>query len=191
MSLTKRGGVLMAVCATTLLALLGPAAARPIERDRFQDSGTEVINLCGLRIRESFQVSGSFVLKRQGRRQLAYAIQHVHGLVTRTNLANGKTLRETFNNVFKDQKIIINNGDGTLTILVMATGSNKIFGPDGKLLINDPGQIRFELLIDHGGTPADPSDDEFIRELGLVKGSTGRNDFEGLNFCQFVRASIG
>ena len=190
MSLTKRGGVLAVVCAMALLASLGPAAAQPIERDHFQDSGTEVINLCGLRVRESFEVSGSFLFKRQGSQLLAYAIEHFHGIVTRTNLANGKTLRETFNNVIKDQEVT-DNGDGTLTIRVMATGSNKIFGPDGKLLINDPGQIQFEILIDHGGTPTDPSDDEFIRDLGVVRLSTGRNDFEGLDFCEFVRATIG
>jgi hypothetical protein len=49
-----------------------------------------------------------------------------------------------------------------LTLLVLATGSLKVFGPDGEFLFNDPGQIRFELLIDHGGTPTDPSDDEFL-----------------------------
>jgi hypothetical protein len=52
-------------------------------------------------------------------------------------------------------------------------------GPDGKALARNPGQVRFELLVDHGGTPTDPSDDEF---LGLVKGSTGRTD----DFCAAV-----
>ena len=33
--------------------------------------------------------------------------------------------------------------------------------------------------IDHGGTPTDPSDDEFLAEE-LVKGSTGRSD----DFCE-------
>jgi hypothetical protein len=77
------------------------------------------------------------------------------------------TVTETFNNVFKDLKVT-DNGDGTLTILVLATGSNKLYGPDGRLVLNDPGQVRFELLIDHGGMPADPSDDEFIADLGIV-----------------------
>ena len=30
-----------------------------------------------------------------------------------------------------------------------------------------PGQVRFELLVDHGGTPSDPSDDEFLESLEL------------------------
>jgi uncharacterized protein GlcG (DUF336 family) len=32
------------------------------------------------------------------------------------------------------------------------------------------------ILIDDGGTPTDPSDDVFLGGLGVVKGSTGRND---------------
>jgi hypothetical protein len=43
----------------------------------------------------------------------------------------------------------------------------------------DPGQIRVEFLVDHGGTPTDPSDDVFLAEE-LVKGSTGRSD----DFCE-------
>jgi hypothetical protein len=64
-------------------------------------------------------------------------------------------------------------GDGTLTILVMATGNETVYTPDGKALYRNPGQIRFEILIDHGRTPTNPSDDEFLEFLGLVKGSTG------------------
>ena len=31
-------------------------------------------------------------------------------------------------------------------------------------------------MVDHGGTPADPSDDVELEFLGEVKGSTGRTD---------------
>jgi hypothetical protein len=54
-----------------------------------------------------------------------------------------------------------------------------VYGPDGKAIARNPGQLRFELLIDNGGTPTDPSDDEFLEFLGFVKGSTGRTD----DFC--------
>lgn len=148
-------------------------------------------NFCGdLTVREVFEVRGKFLLRPQGPDGLAYGMENVHGTVTTTNLANGKTLTETFNNVFKDLKVT-DNGDGTLTLLVLGTGGNKIYGPDGKLLFNNPGQIRFELLIDHGGTPADPFDDEEIEFLGLVKGSTGRNDAEGLELCEIMHTYIG
>lgn len=192
MNLTWRRCVLFLTSLTVLIAPLGPASARPIEHEHFQDSGSEVIrNFCGsLRIREDFQVRGSLLVKPQGRDGLMYFIEHFHGIVTRTNLANGKVVTETFNNIFKDHTVT-DNGDGTLTIVALATGSNKVFGPDGKLLLNDPGQIRFAVLIDHGGTPVDPSDDEFIKDLGLVKGSTGRNDFQDFDFCEVVTAAMG
>ena len=194
MKVTKRSRISL-VCAVTLALGLAaaPASAKPIERVHFVDVGSEVeSDFCGdLTVRIDFDVRGSFLLNPHGPDGLAYGMETVHGTVSFTNVANGKTLTSVFNNVNKDLKVT-DNGDGTLTILGMATGSNKIYGPDGKLLFNDPGQIRFEFLIDHGGTPTDPSDDEFIADLGLVKGSTGRNDLEGLDFCaDIIQAFIG
>lgn len=195
MKVTKRSYMLSLVCAVALALGLAaaPASAKPIERGHFLDSGSEVeSDFCGdLTVRIDFEVRVSFLFNPHGPDGLAYFMENVHGWVSFTNVANGKTLTSVFDNVVKDLKVT-DNGDGTLTILVMATGSNKIYGPDGRLLFNDPGQIRFEVLIDHGGTPADPSDDEFITDLGLVKGSTGRNDLEGLDFCaDLIHAFIG
>ena len=55
-----------------------------------------------------------------------------------------------------------------------------LYGEDGKAIARDPGQTRVEILVDHGGTPTDPSDDEFLEFLGVVKESTGRSD----DFCE-------
>jgi hypothetical protein len=77
---------------------------------------------------------------------------------------------------------VTDNGDGTLTILVLSTGNGVVYGADGKAIARNPGQVRFEILVDHSGTPADPSDDEFLADLGEVKGSTGRTD----DFCAAV-----
>ncbi len=191
MNLTVRGCVLFLATITMSIAPLGSVGAQPMEHEHFTDSSSRVIrNFCGsLRIREDTQVRGSLLVKQQGSERLAYFIEHFHGTVTRTNLANGRTVTETFNNVFKDHTVT-DNGDGTLTIVGMATGSNKVYGPDGKLLLNDPGQIRFAILIDHGGTPIDPNDDEFIEDLGIVKESTGRNDFQEFDFCEVVTAAM-
>jgi len=175
-----------------LIAPLGPAGARPMEHEHFQFSETGVIrNFCGtsLRVREDLEGRGSLLVKQQGMEGLAYYVEHFHGTVVRRNLANGKTVTETFNNLVKDHTVT-DNGDGTLTIVVQATGSNKVFGPDGKLLLNDPGQIRFAFVVDHGGTPIDPNDDEFIADLGVVKGSTGRNDFQTFDFCEVVTTAM-
>lgn len=92
-----------------------------------------------------------------------------------TNLANDNFVTSSATIRDKDQRVT-DNGDGTLTVLVLATGNATLYGPDGKAIARNPGQIRYELLIDHGGTPSDPSDDEFLEFLGDVKGSTGRTD---------------
>ncbi len=194
MKVTKRSyPSLVCVVAVALGLVAAPASAKPIERVHFLESGSEIeSDFCGdLTVRIDFEIRGSFLLNAHGPDGLAYGMETFHGRVSFTNVANGKTLTSVFNNVSKDLKVT-DNADGTLTILVMATGSNKIYGPDGKLLFNDPGQIRLQILIDHGGTPTDPSDDEFIADLGLVKGSTGRNDLQGLDFCaDVIHAFIG
>ena len=60
-----------------------------------------------------------------------------------------------------------------------------LYGEDGKAIARNPGQVRYELLVDHGGTPNDPSDDV---ELGStdVKESTGRSD----DFCEAMVAAL-
>ena len=92
-----------------------------------------------------------------------------------TNLANGNFVTSSATVRDKDQRIT-DNDDGTLTILVLATGNAVLYDAAGDAIARNPGQVRYELLIDHGGTPTDPSDDEFVEFLGDVKGSTGRND---------------
>jgi hypothetical protein len=96
-----------------------------------------------------------------------------------TNLANGNSVTSFATIRDKDQRVT-DNGDGTLTILVLNTGNAVLYGEDGKVIARNPGQVRFEFLLDHGGTPSDPSDDEFLEFLGVVKDSTGRSD----DFCE-------
>jgi hypothetical protein len=168
------------------------AVAQPLERFRFHEITSETVeDFCGdLTVRIDTDVRGAFLFNPHGPDGLAHGSETVHGTVVITNLANGKTFTQVFSVLSKDLKVT-DNGDGTLTILVLATGGYRAYGPDGRLLFNDPGQVRFEILIDHGGTPTDPFDDEFLEFLGLVKGSTGRNDTEGRDFCADINEFIG
>jgi hypothetical protein len=52
-------------------------------------------------------------------------------------------------------------------------------GRTAKAIGRNPGQVRFEILVDHGGTPTDPSDDVEL-DFRLVRESTGRSD----DFCE-------
>jgi hypothetical protein len=125
-------------------------------------------------------LSWTFASKRSphGRNGLVDFLQHGTETDVLTNLANGRSLR-SFARVIEKDLGVTDNGDGTLTVLVLATGNVVLYGENGKAIARNPGQIRVELLIDHGGTPNDPSDDEVLSEE-LVKGSTGRSD----DFCE-------
>jgi hypothetical protein len=181
--------LLCAVTSTTGLVVAslvfasGPAAAAPIEHEHFSDVGSDVVDpFCGdLRVRIDTDIRGMLLVKTQGPDGLVYFLESLHGTVSFTNLATGKSFTNVFNVINKDLKVT-DNGDGTLTVVALSTGSVKNYGPNGEFLFNDPGQIRVELLIDHNGTPTDPDDDEILSET-LVKGSTGRNDTEGRDFC--------
>lgn len=70
---------------------------------------------------------------------------------------------------------VTDNGDGTLTIVVLATGNYTLYGEDGHAIARNAGQVRFEVLIDHNGTPGDPSDDSEL-DFKVAKESTGRSD---------------
>jgi hypothetical protein len=48
-------------------------------------------------------------------------------------------------------------------------------------VLRETGIQRVEALIDHAGTPTDPSDDELL-EFRVVKEQTGRNDLG--DFCE-------
>jgi hypothetical protein len=101
-----------------------------------------------------------------------------------TNLANDKSVPAVAKVIEKDLRVT-DNGDGTLTILILATGNAVLYGQDGKAIARDPGQIRLELVVDHGGTPTDPSDDEELDFL-IVRDSTGRSD----DFCEAAMPAL-
>jgi hypothetical protein len=177
-----RLSAVLALGATAAAMLAAGAAARPPFKERFHDEGTFVDeDFCGagLTVDGAFVTDGSLLVVPHGPDGLAYFLEHISVTVVYTNRANGKTVTLTVVRVTKDLRVT-DNGDGTLTILVLATGNDVFYGPDGKAIGRNPGQIRFEFLVDHGGTPTDPSDDEFLADLGIVKGSTGRSD----DFCE-------
>ena len=167
------------------MALAGGASAKPLEHTDFHDEFSETINdfcgVSGLTVQVDSVEDGRFLFNPHGPDGLAYAHTNVSFTNVLTNVANDNTVTSVGKVVDKDLRVT-DNGDGTLTILVLTTGPAAVYGPDGKAIARNPGQVRFELLVDHGGTPTDPSDDEFLEDLGVVKESTGRTD----DFCAAV-----
>jgi hypothetical protein len=130
-------------------------------------------------------IDGRFAIRSRGRDQMAYYQEHSTITEVINNVATGEQVTRVERVLDKDLRVT-NNGDGTLTILVLATGNSTVYDESGKAIARNPGQVRYEILIDHGGTPSDPTDDEFLEFLGVVKESTGRTD----DFCAAVVPSI-
>ncbi len=180
-------GLVLALAGSTA-AVAGPV----LEKEHFHDVWSEVEeDFCDeLTVRIDGDLRGNILFVRHGADGLAYWSISVHGTIRWTNVDNGLSVLSRFAVRDMDHDVV-DNGDGTLTITVLVTGGQQFWGPDGRLLFNDPGQIRYQVLIDHGGTPDDPSDDEFLEDLGIVKGSTGRNDTVDRDFCEDMVALIG
>lgn len=171
-------------------ALAGPAAAAPPVTGDFGDDFSVLLEdfcgVAGLDLRNEGTFSGRFLVKNQGTTRTAYVLQHTQLQATLTNVATGASVTRRDRTVEKDLRVT-DNGDGTVTVLVLVTGVSTVYGTDGKAIARNPGQVRFEVLIDDNDTPSNPDDDEFIADLGVVKGSTGRSD----DYCAAIVGEIG
>lgn len=183
------------VVLTALALALGaaPALADPPDMVVIEEEFTDVVpDFCGSGVTVQIDVD---VRSRQGfrligRDRVAHYHENLRLTETFTNVATGASLTHGLRALFHDLDVSVDD-DGIATITVLGTGGDPWFGPDGKLVYNEPGQVRFQLLIDTNGTLDDPSDDTFIADLGTVFGSTGRNDLQGIDFCDAVLDVIG
>jgi hypothetical protein len=64
---------------------------------------------------------------------------------------------------------VTDNGDGTLTAIVQTPHNNEVYDQRGQVIARRAGLFRDEVLIDNGGTPTEPSDDEFLGYVQRVK----------------------
>ena len=180
--MTRAGGILALVASAATVLVAGAHAGKlfsaPIDET---DSHIEE-DFCGvegLTVGFATHTVGRVQAVPHGRDQLPYFGFNLKVTDVITNLANGSDV--VAESTIRDKDLrVTDNGDGTLTVLVLATGNSVLYGEDGKVIARNPGQVRFELVVDHGGTPTDPSDDgepDFVR---VVKESTGRSD----DYCE-------
>jgi hypothetical protein len=185
-----RLGTILALGVTAAAMLAATAGAGQVFRDTVHEEGVDVVpNFCdvpGMTVAVAFTLDLRVHVVPHGRDRLDYFLQHGRRSEVLTNLANGKKVT-TLSIVTEKDKTVTDNGDGTLTIVILATGNAVLYGPDGKAIARNPGQLRFAILVDHAGTPTDPFDDEFLAELGFVKESTGRSD----DFCAAAVPALG
>ena len=136
-----------------------PASARPIDKGHFHDVFTSDVYDCdGIPAQDSGDVSGNFVFNQRGSSPFPYYRESVHGTVVTTNLETGGTFTNVFTANSRDHSIV-DNGDGTITITSFASGGSRFYDANGKLVLRDPGEVRFAIDIDYNGTPGNPDDD--------------------------------
>ena len=171
------------VLAGTVLAG-APATAQPIDKGHFHDIHTSDVYDCdGTPAQDHFDVSGNFLFNLRGSSPFPYYRESVHGTVVTTNLNTGGTFTNVFAFNNKDHTIV-DNGDGTITITWISSGSSRYYDADGNFVLKDPGQTRFAIDIDYNGTPGDPSDDvEVPNSVRVVRSSTGNSDISNRDFC--------
>ena len=105
-----------------------------------------------------------------------------------TNVETGATFSATRHGAEKDL-LVTDNGDGTVSIEVQSTGPTKYYDDDGNRLFIDAGRSTGTLVLDTGGTPSDPSDDEFVDFLpGEI---TGHFETVDRDFCADILEFIG
>lgn len=194
--LATMGAVISAIGIS--VASAAPAlAARPLEHDHFTESSSAIAQeefpgfcagIVDFPVRHDRHAEGMFLFVHHGD-GLAYGGGPIRSTDVWTNTLNEQTYTITESGQARDHKIT-DNGDGTLTVEIAVSGVQKVYGPDGTRLFMDTGTFRFAILMDHGGTPADPSDDEFIRDLGETA-SHGQADTAGRDFCEDLVIFIG
>jgi hypothetical protein len=176
------GGVVAGLIAASIAMAGAASAGPPTEHVKFHEETTETVeDFCdvpGLTVRLDRVLDGKFLAKTRGSDDEPYIVEHQTLHDVWTNPANGNVVTVRSNGVAKIHELTV-NPDGTISVIQLATGNFVAYGPDGKAIARNPGQVRVELLFDDAGTPDDPSDDVFLGVVRVVKESTGRSD----DFC--------
>ncbi len=185
--------LLVVFTALALALVASPALAGPPDVQAFEEEFTEVDpNFCGsgiavqidgqIRVRQSFTATGPDGVPRYK--------ENFRATETFTNLDTGVSFTRNLRILLLDLDFTVDE-DGFATITAMGTGGETWFGPDGRLVYNDPGQVRYQFVVDTNGTLDNPFDDAFVADLGTIFGSTGRNDLQGIGFCEAALGLVG
>ena len=171
----RLGGILVLVAAMACVLVAAASGGQAFHQTVHDERTFEVEEFCdveGLTVEIARVIDMRVHIVPHGSSGLVHFLQQ--GTVSEVLTANGISLTSLATVLEKDVRVT-DNGDGTLTVLILATGNAVLYGVDGKAIARNPGQTRFELVVDHGGTPSDPFDDTVV-DFRMLKESTGRTD---------------
>jgi hypothetical protein len=180
--------------ATSLMTMVVPTAARAASPDvqiHYSDVYDAVLpdpsdpagSFCGglTDVALHVEIDGYFSVKEHSPQAPApYFADRFRSTMVYTNPQTGLTYTVVRVRQSKDLRIV-DNGDGTLTLTGLNTGSLWAYGPDGRLLGRQDGLSRETFLVDTMGTP-DPYDDVLTQlgdplSAGLVTTTNFCDDF--------------
>jgi hypothetical protein len=168
--------MLAAVLATLMLASV-PAAARTTPfSSTYEETTTDTS--CG------FPLERHDVGKAHGRSSPDRFDVTNAGVATYTNLANGLSVTQKYQVLFKNANFV-DNGDGTLTLDQTVVGASTLYGPNGEVLLRDHGPITVHLTINPGAP--DPNDFVVSQEIVFEHGSHADTEL----YCQTVATALG
>jgi hypothetical protein len=166
------------------LVATGPALGVPIERGtepiEFSEVVVDFCGVSGLDVRVDGAGTARYRLDRRGPGGNVYFAEHVLLDVRYTNLQNQEFATSHERSTFRDV-LITENTDGTHTVIAFGTGNAYVADSSGTVIGRNPGQMRWEVVVDLNETPENFDDDVVISEE-VILGSTGRND----DFCEAV-----
>lgn len=171
---------LAAIAMTTAAPVQGAVLESGTEPIEFTETVNKFCDVAGLRVLVEGEGTLTYRVDVRGSEGYLFFADRAVVDVTFTNVRTGAYVTSHENTRFRDVTVK-DNGDGTHTITWFGTGNAYVTDSSGTVIGRNPGQVRFEVVIDLNGTPQDITDDEFISEE-LTLGSTGRND----DFCEVV-----
>ena len=183
------------VCGLVAVALFPgtSASGKPLDKGHFDDVFTSDVYDCDgdgpgeLFAYDDVDIHVNFLFNQRGSSAFPYYRESVQGTVVTTNVDTGGTWTQAFASSSKDQTIV-DNGDGTITITTFAAGGWRGYDQNGKLVLKDPGNVRFAFDVNFNGTPGNPDDDtEVADSFRIVRDSTGLNDLDGRDFCDILQ----
>ena len=171
-----------------VLGLTTPVQSAPPERIAIDEVEELDIPLCGIDTHVRLVEQGTLTVRSRGPSGIAYFAERLERDAYNTNVETGLTVHVSQRFRPRDQRIV-DNGDGTLTIHWQATFTQSDHAPDGSVAFRTAGRQTGIIVVDDGGTPSDPDDDEVIsEEYSDLYGHDGR---EGADFCEWYAAVTG
>ncbi|MCY4724834.1 hypothetical protein NYO98_00970 [Nocardioides sp. STR2] len=171
-----------------VLGLTTPARSTPPERIPIDEVAEFDFPLCGIDTHVRLTEQGTLTVRSRGEDGIAYFAERLERDAYNTNLETGLTVHVSQRIRPRDQRVV-DNGDGTLTIHWQATLTQTDYAPDGSVAFRTAGRQTGIIVVEDGGTPSDPDDDEVIsEEYSDLYGHDGR---EGTDFCEWYAAVTG